>query len=219
MEIKAVIFDMDGVVLDTEKLYVRFWCEAANFYGYPMEEKHALSIRSLARPLASEKLKGYFGEDFNIDIVREKRIELMDSYIAENGIDLKPNAEYILKWLKEKGYKTAIATATPTDRAERYLKQVGVYKYFDKIISAKTVKKGKPFPDIYLKACEELSVKPENALALEDSHNGIKSASSAGCVTVMVIDLDGPNEETLELTYAVAEDLKEIKEILEEQYL
>ena len=219
MIFKAVIFDMDGVVLDTEKLYVRFWCEAANFYGYPMEEKHALSIRSLARPLASEKLKGYFGEDFNIDIVREKRIELMDSYIAENGIDLKPNAEYILKWLKEKGYKTAIATATPTDRAERYLKQVGVYKYFDKIISAKTVKKGKPFPDIYLKACEELSVKPENALALEDSHNGIKSASSAGCVTVMVIDLDGPNEETLELTYAVAEDLKEIKEILEEQYL
>lgn len=219
MEIKAVVFDMDGVVLDTEKLYVRFWCEAANFYGYPMERHHALSIRSLARSLASEKLKGYFGEDFDIDIVREKRIELMDTYIAENGIELKPYAEYILKWLKDNSYKTAIATATPTDRAEKYLKQVGVYQYFDKIISAKTVKNGKPFPDIYLKACEELGVKPENALALEDSHNGIKSASSAGCVTVMVMDLDGPNEETFELTYRVVESLKEIKEILEEQYL
>lgn len=219
MKIKAVVFDMDGVVLDTEKLYVRFWCEAANFYGYPMEKYHALSIRSLARPLASEKLKGYFGEDFDIDIVRDKRIELMDAYIAEKGIDPKPFAEYILKWLKEKGYKTAIATATPTDRAERYLKQVGVHQYFDKIVSAKTVKNGKPFPDIYLKACEELGVKPENALALEDSHNGIKSASSAGCVTVMVMDLDGPNEETLKLTYRVVENLKEIKEILKEQYL
>lgn len=219
MEIKAVVFDMDGVVLDTEKLYVRFWCEAANFYGYPMEEHHALSIRSLARPLANEKLKGYFGEDFDIDIVREKRIELMDAYIAENGIAPKAFAEYLLKWLKEKGYKTAIATATPVERAERYLKQVGVYQYFDKIISARMVEKGKPFPDIYLKACEELGVKPEKALALEDSHNGIKAASSAGCVTVMVMDLDGPNEETLELTYQVVENLKEIKEILEEQYL
>ena len=219
MEIKAVIFDMDGVVLDTEKLYVRFWCEGANFYGYPMERHHALSIRSMARPLADEKLKGYFGEVFNIDIVRDKRIELMDKYIAENGVEAKPYAEYLLKWLKEKGYKTAIATATPIERAERYLKQVGIYKYFDKIISARMVERGKPFPDIYLKACEELNVRPEQAFALEDSHNGIKSASSAGCVTIMVMDLDGPNEETMELTYRVVENLGEIKEILEEQYL
>ena len=219
MMYKAVIFDMDGVVLDTEKLYVRFWCEGANFYGYPMEKHHALSIRSLARPLAKEKLQGYFGADFDIDKVRDKRTELMDQYIEENGLDVKSNAQYLLEWLKANGYKTAIATATPVDRAEKYLKQVGLYQYFDKIISAKMVERGKPFPDIYLKACEELEVEPHEAIALEDSHNGIKSASSAGCVTIMVMDLDGPNEETMELTYRVVENLKEIKEILEEQYL
>lgn len=215
MEIKAVVFDMDGVVLDTEKLYVRFWCEAANFYGYPMEKSHALSIRSMARPLASEKLKGYFGENFDIDPVREKRIQLMDEYIEKKGVEAKPYAQYVLEWLKKEGYKTAIATATPIDRAEKYLKLVGLYEYFDKIISARMVERGKPYPDIYLKACEELGVKPENAMALEDSHNGIKSANSAGCVTVMVMDLDGPNEETEKLTYRVVENLKQVKEVLE----
>ena len=83
MKIKGVISDMDGVILDSEKLYVRFWCEAANFYGYPMQRQHALSIRSMARPLAAERLKGYFGEDFDYHAVHDKRIELMDKFINE----------------------------------------------------------------------------------------------------------------------------------------
>lgn len=219
MEIRAVVFDMDGVVLDTEKLYVRFWCEAANFYGYPMEKYHALSIRSMARPLAIEKLKGYFGESFDYHAVHDKRIELMDKFIEENGVEAKPYAEQLLKWLKNNGYKTAIATATGIERTEKYLKQLNMYQYFDKIICASMVEKGKPFPDIYLKACEKLDVSPQQALALEDSHNGIRSANSAGCVTVMVMDLDGPDDETSQLIFRAVENLKEVKEILEEQYL
>lgn len=219
MKIEAVVFDMDGVVLDTEKLYVRFWCEAANFYGYPMKEHHALSIRSMARPLTIEKLKGYFGEDFDYHAVHEKRIELMDNFIQENGVEAKPYADYLLSWLKENGYKTAIATATGIERTEKYLKQLDLYKYFDEIVCAAMVEKGKPYPDIYLKACEKLQVEPCNAIALEDSHNGIRAASSAGCVTVMVMDLDGPNKETMELIFRAVDNLKEVKEILEEQYL
>lgn len=214
MEIKGVIFDMDGVVLDTEKLYVRFWCEAANFYGYPMEKHHALSIRSMARVFAIDKLKGYFGEDFDYYAVHDKRIELMDKYISEKGIDTKPYAEYLLKYLKDNGYKTAIATATALERTEKYLKQVGLYKYFDKIICASMVKKGKPEPDIYLKAAESLELMPCECIALEDSKNGIISASSAGCKTVMVPDLDGPDEEILSLTYSVVKDLKEVINLL-----
>lgn len=215
MEFKGVIFDMDGVVLDTEKLYVRFWCEAANFYGYPMEKHHALSIRSMARVFAIEKLKGYFGEDFDYYAVHDKRIELMDKYISEKGIDTKPYAEYLLKYLKDNGYKTAIATATALERTEKYLKQVGLYKYFDKIICASMVKKGKPEPDIYLKACESIGLKPYECIALEDSKNGIISASSAGCNTVMVPDLDGPDDEILSLTYSVVKDLKEVINLLD----
>ena len=214
MEIKGVIFDMDGVVLDTEKLYVRFWCEAANFYGYPMKKHHALSIRSMARVFAIKKLKGYFGENFDYYAVHDKRIELMDKYISEKGIDTKPYAEYLLKYLKDNGYKTAIATATALERTEKYLKQVGLYKYFDKIICASMVKKGKPEPDIYLKAAESLELMPCECIALEDSKNGIISASGAGCKTVMVPDLDGPDEEILSMTYSVADNLKEVINLL-----
>ena len=99
-DIKGIISDMDGVILDTEKLYVRFWCEAALFYGYPMETHHALSIRSMARPFAIAKLKGFFGEDFDYCKVHDKRIELMDKFISENGIESKPGAAEFLGFLR-----------------------------------------------------------------------------------------------------------------------
>ena len=140
MRIKGVISDMDGVILDSEKLYVRFWCEAANFYGYPMRREHALSIRSMARPFAIERLESYFGSGFDYDAVRQKRVELMDRYIEENGIEAKQGALELLRFLKGSGYAVALATATPVERAERYLQKVGLLQYFDKIISARMVK-------------------------------------------------------------------------------
>ncbi|MGN0489570.1 MAG: HAD family hydrolase [Ruminococcus sp.] len=214
MEIKGIVFDMDGVVLDTEKLYIRFWCEAADFYGYPMERYHALAIRSMARPFAIEKLKSFFGQDFDYHAVHQKRIELMDKYISENGIEKKPYAEELLSFLKDNGYKTAIATATAPERTEKYLEQVGLYKYFDKVVCASMVKQGKPKPDIYLRACQELQLKPKECMAIEDSPNGIRSASGAGCVTVMVPDQDEPNEEIRSLTYSVVKNLNEVKKLL-----
>ena len=216
MKIKGVIFDMDGVILDSEKLYVRFWCEAGRFYGFPMEEKHALSIRSMARPLASEKLRGIFGSSFDYDVVRSKRVELMDKYVEENGIELKDGAEDLLVYLKENGYRIALATATPPDRAEKYLRAHDLYKYFDVTVSASMVSLGKPAPDIYLRAAEMLGLSAQSCLALEDSPNGIRSASSAGCVTVMVPDLDLPNDDILTLLHSVANGLCDVKRILRE---
>ena len=216
MNIKGIISDMDGVILDTEKLYVRFWCESANFYGYPMQTEHAMSIRSMARPLAIEKLKGYFGEDFDYHAVHAKRIELMDKYIEENGIKTKSGAKKLLTFLKENGYKTALATATPIERAKDYLNRVDLLKYFDIITSAKEVENGKPAPDIYLYASQKLGLNPRECLALEDSQNGIKSASSAGCKTVMVPDLDGPTDDIKPLLYDIAENLCDVIRILHE---
>lgn len=215
MKIKGIISDMDGVILDTEKLYVRFWCEAANFYGYPMERSHALSIRSMARPLAIEKLKGYFGEDFDYYAVHDKRVELMDKYIIEeNGIEAKAGADYLLSYLKKNGYKVALATATGYERTKKYLEQLGLLKYFDEIVCASMVEHGKPAPDIYLYAAEKLGINPEECIALEDSQNGIKSASSAGCKTVMVPDLDEPADEIKPLLYDVADGLEDVIRIL-----
>lgn len=212
--IKGVISDMDGVMLDSEKLYVRFWCEAAQSLGFPMKKEHALGIRSLARVFAIEKLQGWFGTEFDYDSVRNKRIELMDKYVAENGIEAKSGAKELLIWLKQNGYKTALATATPVDRASLYLKQVGLLEFFDVICSAREVKRGKPEPDIYLLAAKRLGLAPGECMALEDSQNGVRSAFAAGCKTVLVPDLDNPENELKGCLYAVADNLSAVKKLL-----
>ena len=212
--IKAVISDMDGVMLDTEKLYVRFWCEAARSFGFPMEPRHALGIRSLGRPFAIEKLQGWFGESFVYDEVRDKRVELMDAFVAENGVEAKQGAAELLQWLREQDYRVALATATPVERASRYLEQVGLLRYFDVICSAREVAHGKPAPDIYLLAAARLGLPPAECLALEDSQNGVRSAHAAGCRTVLVPDLDNPAAELEGLLYGVAENLQEVKNLL-----
>ena len=206
--------DKDEYPFRSRKESRRFWCEAARFYGHPMQLYHALGIRSMNKKFASQKLKGWFGEDFDYDAVGCKRIELMDKYIEENGIEAKSGAKHFLSCVKQKGLKLALATATPPERAERYLKKLDLYKYFDEIVCSSMVANGKPEPDIYLLAAEKLGLKPCECLALEDSHNGIKSASSAGCKTVMVPDLDGASDEEKPLLYAVADGLAEVEKLL-----
>lgn len=212
--IQGVIFDMDGLLLDTEKLLLRFWCQAANEFGYPMERDHVLSIRSLARKYAIPKLKGYFGEDFDYHKVRNRRLELMNAFIDEHGIETKKGARELLAFLKEQGYQTAVATATDLERTKRYLTQVDLLKYFDNIVCATQVENGKPAPDIYIKAAEELSLLPEDCIALEDSPNGILSAYRAGCIPVMVPDLDKPGEAIQKNLFQEKENLLEVIELI-----
>ncbi len=201
---------MDGVILDTEKLYVRFWREAASFYGFPMTLEHALGIRSLSGKLAEEKLQGWFGKEFDYNAVRQKRIELMDEFVNQNGVEPKPGAKALLSYIKDNGYALALATATPVDRAGRYLKSVELYSFFDQIVSAREVKRGKPAPDIYLCAAKRLGLDPKECIALEDSQNGIRSAFAAGCKTIMVPDLDQPTEEIMPLLFGVANGLEDV---------
>lgn len=210
MKTKGIISDMDGVILDTEKLYVRFWREAASFYGFPMTLEHALGIRSLSGKLAEEKLQGWFGKEFDYNAVRQKRIELMDEFVNQNGVEPKPGAKALLSYIKDNGYALALATATPVDRAGRYLKSVELYSFFDQIVSAREVKRGKPAPDIYLCAAKRLGLDPKECIALEDSQNGIRSAFAAGCKTIMVPDLDRPTEEIMPLLYGVANGLEDV---------
>ena len=116
--VAGVIFDMDGVILDTEKLYGRFWQEAAIALGYPMTHRQALGMRSLNRQAGQEKLESYFGPGISRSQVRNKRIELMDAYIAQHGVELLPGVREILAFLKQRGIATAIATSSPMERVE-----------------------------------------------------------------------------------------------------
>lgn len=216
MEIKAVIFDMDGLMTDTEKLLVKYWCMAANQLGFPMEEKHALALRSYSRKFAAPKLKEWFGEACDYLAIRNLRVKLMKEYTDVHGVEKKKGLDELLDYLVANGYRTAVATATDVGRASEYLKQLGVYDKFETIICGNMLENGKPCPDIYLYACEQLGLPAQECMALEDSPNGVKSASSAGCVTVMVPDLTQPEKEQLDVVYAVAESLDKVEGILEE---
>lgn len=215
MKIQGIIFDMDGLMIDTEKLLHRFWCQAANEYGYPMKIEHVLQIRSLAAKYAIPKLKSMLGEDFDYYKVRKRRMELMATHVEQYGVEKKKGLDLLLSYVKERGYKLAVATATDIDRTRTYLTSIGKWEYFDAIVCGPMVQNGKPEPDIYLKAAEELNLSPDVCVALEDSPNGILAAHRAGCVPIMVPDLDEPDEETKGMLYGLAEDLSQVIPILQ----
>lgn len=214
---KAVIFDMDGVLIDTEKYLVKFWCQAGREFGYNMKREDALMIRSLAGKYAKPKLQSIYGGDFNYAAVRQRRKELMQDWLEKNGIEKKEGVDEILPYLKEKGFKIAVATATDEKRAISYLKEIGIYHWFDRVICANMVENGKPMPDIYFYACEQIGEEPKDCYAVEDSPNGVKAAALAGCRTIMVPDLSEPDKETEKLLYAKVTSLLKIKDVFSQE--
>ncbi len=213
-EIKAVLFDLDGTLTDTEKYYQTAWPEALRYFGYEVSDDIALEFRSLGRPFAPMRFKEMFGENFDYQAVREYRKSLVEGIIRENGIPLKPGAREILGWLRENGILTALVTANNYGRAERYLKKIELFDCFDKIICADMVQQGKPAPDIYTHACSELGMEPKVTFAVEDSPNGVTSAYLAGCNVIMVPDLTEPDEELMKKLYARVDKLLDIKELI-----
>ena len=184
---RAVVFDMDGVIADTEKLYRRFQLEEGTKYTNKKSFEDVVGMGI-----------DYF--DF-----REAVVNKLDAHIRAHGVELKPGVADTLKYLKEKGVKVGLATSTVRERATGYLKAHHIDRYFDELVFGDTVAHGKPAPDIYLKACEMLDVRPEEAIAVEDSINGIVSAGRAGMYPVMVIDLIEPNDTTKQYAKKVYE--------------
>lgn len=207
---KAVIFDMDGTLIDTEKYYRIFWPKAMAEFGYMMTDEQVLSMRSLGRPFAPARLKSWFGEELDYYAVRERRKQLMEECLDREGIERKPGAMEILETLKERGIIAAVATATDLERTKKYLDRVGLTGYFNKLISAVMVKEGKPSPDIYLYACHELGLAAKDCIAVEDSPNGVLAASRAGCRVIMVPDQTKPDKELEKYLYACVDSLDQI---------
>ncbi|MDE6917639.1 MAG: HAD family phosphatase [Lachnospiraceae bacterium] len=212
---RAVIFDMDGVLIDTEKHYNAAWCEAAHRAGFDAFGKdHALMLRSCDARLAQEMMKDIFGAGFDYHAIREIRRQLVAERLATYGLEKKPGIDEILAFLHERGIKAAVATATPIELTLRHLEQIGVKDQFDRIVSAKQVANGKPAPDVYLYACAQIGEQPADCIAVEDSPNGVRSAHAAGCKTVMVPDLTQPDAELLPLLYAVVDTLADLKGLI-----
>ena len=213
--VRGVIFDMDGTLLDTEKLYLRFWLEAANRMGYPMKEEHALAIRATAASVAEPMLKRLVCPAFDYHGVRALRRRIMEEYVDIHGIDPKPGMIETLCAIRERGLRIGLATATPEPRARKYLRMVGAEQYFDAVTCADMVEHGKPAPDIYLLACARTGVRPSEALAVEDAPSGIRSAHAAGMRAVLIPDRDVPGEEITALCHAVMPDLPSVLSLMD----
>lgn len=212
--INAVIFDMDGVLIDTEKYLYQFWKQATQELGYELTHEQLLRFRSFSKEYAEPFFKEMLGQEFDFQAVRRRRIELMRAHLETYGVEKKPGVDEFLGWLTDNGYKKAVSTATDAERTKKYLTQIGIYDQFDRISCAPSMPHGKPMPDVYLYACEQIGEKPENCLALEDSDNGALSAHRAGCRVVMVKDLAGPLPETDCFLEGTADSLMEVIPIL-----
>lgn len=213
-KIKGVIFDMDGVIIDTEKWLQKFWVKSANELGYPMKPEHVLEIRSLPSQYAIPKLKAMVCSNFDYDAVKELRKKYMSEHIAKNGIEKKKGIDQLLRYIKDNDLLCAVATATAPDRTREYLSSLNILDYFDQIVCASMVANGKPAPDIYIEASNRLGLSTSSCIALEDSPNGVLSAYRAGCVTVMVPDLTQPTEEDKKHIYTHADDLTQVIDII-----
>ena len=206
---------MDGLVLDSEKLYARFWAEAAAYYGFSMTRAQALAMRAANSRLSEANLHKFFGPRADYVQIRAKRIELMDAYIAENGVTTKPGIYELLDYLSGRGIRTAITSSSPLDRICRHLSPHGLDVRFDALCSGYDVPWGKPAPDIYLKGAASLGLSPEECLALEDTPTGIESAFRASCLPVVIPDLDQPDELTISRCFAKADSLTDVISLLE----
>ena len=213
-EIKGVLFDLDGVVIDTEKLYTRFWREAAADLGHPMTLEQALQLRSLGKIPSQAKLDSFFGPVLDYDTLRSRRIELMEAFIAEHGVEEKKGIRELLARLKVKKIPCAITSSSSIPVIRRHLGDLGLLDGFTALCSGKDVPHGKPAPDIYLHGAATLGVAPEHCLAIEDSPAGIESAWRAGCMAVIGPDQDQPGEEVLSRAFAKADSLIDVMELI-----
>lgn len=212
---KAIVFDMDGVLFDTERLCMNTWHEMAKERN--MEHMDQVAENSIGRNrVAIERVYlDTYGEDFPVaQFLDESRKRMWES-IEQNGLKLMEGVMELLNYLRENGYRIAIASSSGEPVIERYLGIAGMRQYFDRIVGGNQIKNSKPSPDIYLKACEILGADPKETIAVEDSPNGIRSAYRAGMIPVMIPDLIEPDEEIRQMYYKKYASLTEFREALE----
>lgn len=206
----AVIFDMDGVLFDTERLCQDSWLAVAKENGLPgMEEIFPKCIGLNANDSRRIVMEAY-GEDFDYEGFRGQASVWFWDYIEKNGLPVKPGVKELLAWLWEKEWPVGLASSTRRSSVLNHLEQAGIKDYFKVIITGDMVEHSKPQPDIYLLACRELGVEPEQAYAIEDSPNGIRSAYAAGMCPLMVPDMIAPDEEMSKLSAEIFGDLKDV---------
>lgn len=214
---KAVVFDMDGVIFDSEVLVMETWEEVARLHGIPDVKKICWRCLGTNAQTSKKIFLDAYGQDFPYDKYKKEMSTLFHERAAGGKLPQKPGIKEILSFLKDHHIKTAVASSTREQVVRRELEEGGLLPWFDKVICGDMVSRSKPDPDIFLKACEVLKVSPSEAFAIEDSYNGIRSANSAGMRPIMVPDLAPPTEEMEDLAECILPSLLDVIEYIKIQ--
>lgn len=211
MKYKAVVFDMDGVIFDSERLVLSGWERAAKSYG--LEGVGEVFLKCIGTNAVETKkiFLAHYGEAFPYDEFRKVGSAYFHEQCKDDLVPMKPGVAEILRYLNDAGYLVGLASSTRYEFVYREIKAAGLLPYFRNLTCGDMLKKSKPEPDIFLMACDSLGVRPEEAIAIEDSYNGIRAAYRAGMFPVMVPDLVMPDEEIRGIAGAVFENLTEVQ--------
>jgi HAD superfamily hydrolase (TIGR01509 family) len=212
--IKGIIFDMDGLMFDTERLAAKAWAFAGKQMGLDITEAMAIKTLGLNAEDTNRVLSNELGEAFDLSAARKLRAGYMTSHIEKNGLPIKKGLIELLDYLNRNHYKITVATSSEREVAQYYFDKAGISKYFNQIVCGDMIERGKPEPDIYLRASEIIGISPDECLALEDSPMGILAAYRAGTNPVMIPDLLQPDEGTNRLLYAKLTTLLDVIELL-----
>ncbi len=211
---KAFIFDMDGLMFDTERVFIGAWDYVGEKMGLGKTGYMVLRTLGMNTEACNQVWRDAFGDDVDIEALWRYSREYMEDYYSRYTVTAKKGLHDLLTYLKRKGYKLAVASSTKRAKVEENLVSAGVRHYFDAVIAGDMVENSKPAPDIYLRAAEAIAVPPESCYALEDSRNGLLSAHRAGCRVIMVPDLWQPDDVVKEFILGPFDSLLEVRDWL-----
>ena len=208
---KTIVFDMDGVLLDSEQLVLNIWVYLGEKHHLSGMNEVMIECLGTNREETRRIMLERYGEDFPYDEFRKEAKEIFIEKTKKDGVPLKPGARELLQFLKINGWNIGLASSTSGETVRDELQTVGLYDFFEVVISGEMVQESKPHPEIYFKACEGLGVNPKEAIAVEDSKNGVRSAAMAGMKVILVPDLVDPDEDTQRLAWKQFSDLFDVR--------
>lgn len=209
---KAAIFDMDGLILDSERTVLSIWEQIGGKYGFSNIREYGISVIGKNKKATVDEFKRVYGEPGE-RYERELR-EIYNGLAAQGKVPLKPHTIELLSAMKNAGMKIAIASSSTREEVTSQMEMLGALPYFDTCVCGDQVTKSKPDPEIFLLACEALGVKPEEGVGLEDSFNGVRSCKASGLYTIMVPDIIQPDDEMKDLADVILPSLKDVQDFL-----
>ena len=213
--IKAVIFDVDGTLLDTERIYMKAWKEAAAEAGYVMPDSVLQKTRAVNTKDAARIFEEEIGNGFSYQAVRPIRVRIAEEIIKRESPILKPGVLELLAFLEGKGIRLSVASSTNQQGTREHLAESRILDRFEVVVGGDMVTNGKPHPDIFLKAAEALGAAPEECIVVEDSPAGIRAARAAGMKAVLVPDQAAITQEIIDMADVVLNSLLEIPAYLQ----